>query len=549
MKIHLFTTVLLIALSIPMAWGQPLPTRSDSLIGYLSPLRSSFDVTSYELDLRVDPSAKWISGKCLIYMRILAASSRVQIDLDRQFNIAEIRDEKGRKLSFDRQDNAVFIQWRHDRQKGEYASLLITYEGKPQEARNPPWDGGFTWGKDKDSNPWVVVTCQGLGASSWWPNKDHGSDEPDSMRISITVPPGLMDVSNGRLEEVKVQDDQWTKYVWKVHHPINNYNVTLNIGQFAHFKDWHISPEGDSLSLDYYVLPQDLAKAKVQFKQVDPMLTCYESHFGSYPFPKDGYKLIQSPHPGMEHQTAIAYGNYFENGYRRKSNTAEGMWFDYIIIHESAHEWFGNSISTADFADMWIHESFANYLEAVYMECLYGYESACNYIVGLKKDVLFDRPIVGPYHIHQPGSRDMYPKGALMLHTLRHVVANDDLWWTALKSLSLRFRHKIVTYDDVTMYLSKALGHDYSLFFDQYLRKINLPVLEMSVVPAGSSYALRYRWSGVDVAFDMPVRVNVDEKSHLLRPTTAWKVLAIHARKKPKVTIDRNWFVEPKMVD
>ncbi len=547
--IRLFFYILLLSLSIQTSWAQPIPTQSDSIRGYLSPLRTCFDVTSYQLDLRVDPAAKWISGTCLIDMRILAPSKRIQIDLARQFSIAEIRDEKGRKLSFDRLEDAVLIDWRRDRQKGEHVSIMITYEGAPREARNPPWDGGFTWGKDKEENPWVVVTCQGLGASAWWPNKDHGSDEPDSMRIAITVPPGLMNISNGRLVEINPQEDLWTKYVWKVHYPINNYNVTLNIGNYVHFSDWHIGPSGDSLTLDYYVLPRDLAKAKVQFKQVSPMLTCYETHFGAYPFPKDGYKLVQSPHPGMEHQSAIAYGNYFENGFRRKSNSPEGLWFDYILIHESAHEWFGNSISSADIADMWIHESFGTYLETVYMECLYGYDAACNYIEAFKKDVLLDRPIVGTYDVHQPGSRDMYPKGALMLHTLRHIVANDDLWWTALKSLSLRFRHKVVTYADVTEHLSRSLGHDYSIFFDQYLKQIDLPVLEFSLASTGSSYALRYRWSGVDTSFDLPVRIQVDETRHLLRPTTAWKVLAIQTRRKPKVSIDRNWFIEVKKGD
>ncbi len=549
MFIRLYVTILLAFLSVHNGWGQPLPTRADSLRGNLSSLRSCFDVTHYALDIRVDPASKWISGTCLIDMKIMATTRRLQLDLIRQLAIAEIRDEKGRKLSFDREGDVVYVQWRRERQKGEHASLQITYEGHPREARNPPWDGGFSWSKDKKGNPWVVVTCQGLGASAWWPNKDHGSDEPDSMRIAITVPPGLMNVSNGRLVEVNPQEDQWTQYVWKVHHPINNYNVTLNVGHYTHFSDWHVGINGDSLSLDYYVLPEDLARARVQFKQVSPMLSCYESHFGPYPFPRDGYKLVQSPHPGMEHQSAIAYGNYFENGYRRKSNSAEGLWFDYIIIHESAHEWFGNSISSADIADMWIHESFATYLEAVYLECLYGYEAACNYMEGIQEQVLLDRPIVGTYHVHQPGSRDMYPKGSLMLHTLRHMVANDDLWWTALKSLSLRFRHQIVTYDDVIAYLNKALGQDYTLFFDQYLKRVDLPILEMNVASTGSSYALRYRWAGVETTFDYPVRIEVDGERHLLRPTTAWKVMAIPSTGKPRVRVDRNWYVQTKKVN
>lgn len=524
--------------------AQPLPTQADSIRGQLTILRTCYDVKSYSLNLRVDPEHKWIRGQCQIEMHIINDHKRFQIDLAANLTISEIRDEHGRKLQYDRVQDAVYVQWRKERQRGEHAELLVDYEGAPRSAKNPPWDGGFSWGKDRMGNPWVVVTCQGLGASSWWPNKDHGSDEPDSMRIAITVPPGLMNISNGRLTKVIPNEDDWTTYVWNVHYPINNYNVTLNIGKYSHFRDWHVNAEGDSLSLDYYVMPEDLAKARVQFKQVSPMLTCYESHFGPYPFPKDGYKIVQSPHPGMEHQSAIAYGNYFENGYRRKSPTPEGKWFDYILIHESAHEWFGNSISSADIADMWIHESFGTYLEAVYLECLYGYESACNYMAGKQQEVLLDRPVVGTYGIHQPGSRDMYPKGALMLHTLRQIVNNDALWWTALKSMSLRYRHQIVSYQIIIDHFNQSLNHDYSDFFNQYLKQIDLPVLDLITEKTGTSYALRYKWSGVPSTFDIPVRVQIDGKDHLLKPSTVWKVLALPARKKPKIDVDRNWFIQ-----
>ncbi len=535
---------LLLIVSSEQVSSQPLPTRADSIRGQLTSLRTCYDVTMYSLDLRVDPEQKWIQGRCRIDMNLMKDHKKLQIDLAASLAIREIQDEKGRKLHYERTSDAVYIQWRKERQKGEHAALVIQYEGSPRVAKNPPWEGGFTWGIDKRGNPWVVVTCQGLGASSWWPNKDHGSDEPDSMQISITVPPGLMDVSNGRLVKTIPREDSWTTYVWRVNYPINNYNVTLNIGKYSHFSDWHINSDGDSLSLDYYVLPEDLAKAKVQFKQVSPMLSCYESHFGPYPFPKDGYKLVQSPHPGMEHQSAIAYGNYFENGYRRKSATPEGKWFDFIIIHESAHEWFGNSISSSDIADMWIHESFGTYMEAVYLECLYGYESACNYMVGKQQDVLFDRPVVGVYGINQPGSRDMYPKGALMLHTLRQIVGNDALWWTALKSLALRFRLKIVSYQDIVNQFNESLNHDYSDFFYQYLKEINLPVLDLVAEKTGSTYALRYKWSGVPSTFDYPVRVQIDGKDYLLKPSTVWKVLALQSRKKPKIDVDKNWYIQ-----
>lgn len=539
----LFCFILLSAIWISPLEGQPLPTRADSLRGRLTDLRTCYDVTMYSLDLRVDPAKKWLSGTCQIDLNIIRDHRRFQVDLASTLTIREIRDEKGRRLDFDRDEDAVFVNWKKERQRGEHAAVRITYEGHPLEARNPPWDGGFTWGKDKKGLPWVVVTCQGLGASSWWPNKDHQSDEPDSMQLAITVPPGLMDVSNGRLMETRTLEDGWLTYVWKIHHPINNYNVTINIGTYTHFRDWHINQDGDSLSLDYYVLPEDLAKARVQFKQVSPMLSCYESHFGAYPFPKDGFKLVQSPHPGMEHQSAIAYGNYFENGYRRKAATPEGKWFDYIIIHESAHEWFGNSVTSADIADMWIHESFGTYLEAVYVECLYGYEAACNYMSGKPQEVQFDRPVVGRYDVNQPGSRDMYPKGALMLHMLRHIVANDALWWTTLKSLSLRYRHSTVTYDDIIQHFNQSLDHDFTDFFTHYLKEVELPQLDLVIEKTGSTYALRYRWSGVPASFDIPVRVEINGIGQLLKPSTTWKVLAIPSRKKPDVEVDRNWFI------
>lgn len=529
--------------------AQVLPTQVDSLRGMLTPLRTCYDVTAYRLDLRVDPKEKWISGTCQIQMRILENSKKIQLDLAEDLAISDIRDGQGKKLKFSRAFNTVYVEWKKSKQKGEYATMDITYAGRPQEARNPPWDGGFTWTNDSDGNPWVVVTCQGLGASSWWPNKDHQSDEPDSMIIAITVPRGLMNVSNGRLIEVNLQEDLWQSFVWKVHNPINTYNVTLNIGNYTHFREWHVNESGDSLSLDYYVLPQDLAKAKVQFKQVGPMLDCYESHFGPYPFPEDGFKLVQSPHPGMEHQSAIAYGNYFKNGYRGRSQSAEGQWFDYILIHESAHEWFGNSISAKDIADMWIHESFGTYLEAVYVECLYGPEAATRYVQGLKNEVLLDRPIVGTYGVNQPGSRDMYPKGALMLHTLRSMVGNDALWWTALKSLSLRFRHQLVSYQDIIGHLNRSLGGDYSAFFHQYLREVDLPILEYEVVRKGKQKVFQYRLKTTKGNVSMPIRVIINDSGHRITAGPEWKSFMMDATGKTKVTIDPNWYVGLKEIE
>jgi len=536
-------SLFVLALSPLAVTAQGTFTRADTLRGMLTPERSCYDVGFYDLDIRVDPGNRFLEGSNTIHYTTVVETRRIQLDLFEELRVLSVRDEKGRALKFSREGNALFVPLHRRKRPGEKGVLQVRYAGKPRTAGNPPWDGGLVWKKDAQGAPWVSVACQGLGASVWWPNKDHPSDEPDSMRISVTVPPGLMNISNGRLREVTPLKDGWTRYEWFVHHPINNYGVTMNIGNFTHFREWHVDQWGDSLSLDYYVMPENLDKARAQFMQVPPMLGCFEEHFGPYPFPEDGYKIVESPYAGMEHQSAIAYGNRYQNGYLGRSDSKEGQWFDFILIHETAHEWFGNSITAADIADMWIQESFATYMEAVYVECLYGYGAAQNYMQGLRKQVLLDRPVVGTYRVHRQGSRDMYPKGALMLHTLRQVVNDDALWWNTLRDLALTYRHQIVDYKTVTDFFSERLRMDASRFFKQYLKVTALPALEMKWVRDGSGGRLTFRWVADVAGFYLPVRIFVQGEPLLLQATSEWKSIQVNQVRKPEVRVDPNWFI------
>ncbi|HEX9653365.1 MAG TPA: M1 family metallopeptidase, partial [bacterium] len=397
----------------------------------------------------------------------------------------------------------------------------------PIVAQRPPWDGGFTWEHDKAGNPWVVVTCQGTGASLWWPNKDHQADEPDSMMISITVPPGLENISNGRLRARTVLPDSWTRCDWFVSYPINNYNVTINIGKYSHFSEWYVS-NGDSLSLDYYVMPENLEKAKSHFKQVKPMMACFEKFFGKYPFPRDGYKLVESPHTGMEHQSAVAYGNLYLGGYRGRTWSEVGLKFDFIIIHETAHEWWGNSVTSKDIADMWIHESFGAYAEALFIECQWGRQESLKYINGKKPSVVNDRPIIGAYGVHKSGSGDMYDKGQLVLNTLRSVINNDPLWFSILHGLAETFKYQTITADDIFNYINEKTGQDLTYFFNQYFRHSNVPLLMVETRKKGKSVEARYKWQADVPDFRMPIKVSTaPNKFQFITPTTEWQTIGL----------------------
>jgi aminopeptidase N len=519
----------------------PVFTRADTLRGMLRPERTCYDVRWYDLDVRIDPEHRFISGSNAIRFTAVEPSSRLQVDLFANMALESASIDGGKPLSFSREYNAVFINLREPLKQGTTHDLVLTYSGNPQVAKNPPWEGGMIWAKDSAGNPWVAVTCEGTGASLWWPNKDHLSDEPDSMRIRVTVPPGLEDVSNGRLREVTTLPDGWLRYEWGVTYPINNYDVTVNVGRFSHFGDTFAGE--DTVTLDYYVLPGDLAKAQQQFTQAKSMLGCFEKYFGPYPFARDGYKLIESPHLGMEHQSAVAYGNGFRNGYRGMSSSPWGLKFDFIIIHESAHEWWGNAVTSKDIADMWIHEGFGAHAEAMYVECMFGTRAMLEYVNSKKMQVGNRRPMLGTYNVNNEGSGDMYPKGSLMLNTLRGVLDNDSLWFAIMRGMAMTFRYTTITTEDIVAYVNRATGTDYTYFFDQYLRYPALPKLEAMLTAKGGKTTCRYRWRADVKNFRMPVKVTTSPGTFaFIHPTTEWQTLDLGGIDPKEFRYAEEWF-------
>jgi aminopeptidase N len=454
--------------------------------------------------------------------------------------------QDGAKLVTRRDSNAFFVTLASAQRVGTRRALTIWYHGKPVVATHAPWDGGFVWAKDSLGNPWTVTAVEGLGASAWWPNKDFGGDEPDSQRVAITVPDSTTDVSNGRLRKTTPNGDGTTTYEWFVTSPINNYNVTVNAGRYAHFADVYRGERG-RLTLDFWPLAYHADTARKQFAQVKPMLACFERWFGPFPWYEDGFKLVETPHLGMEHQSAIAYGNHYRNGYlgRDLSHTGHGLKWDFIIIHESAHEWWGNNISMKDAADMWIHESFANYAEAIYTECQEGKTAGAEYARGSRANTQNDRPIIGSYGVNNEGSGDMYYKGGNMLHNIRQVVNDDAKWRAVLRGLQTTFRRQTVTSKQVEDYMSRRSGVDLSKVFTQYLRTAKIPVLEYKI--EGSK--LSYRWTDVIPGFDMPVRVKLSSSGWTrLRPTESWKTATLKLPDPAAFAVDENFYVIPRNV-
>jgi aminopeptidase N len=502
-------------------------TRKDTLRGMLKPPRTCYDVRYYHLDVKIDPENRSIDGSNDIFFEVLEDTRMIQIDLFENMDINRIGLDGKKRIKFDREFNAVFLEFPEQLEKGTFHNLSIEYSGKPEVAKNPPWEGGLVWEKDVDGNPWVAVTVQGTGASLWWPNKDHQSDEPDSMLISISVPEELENISNGQLRGVEEQKNGWKKFHWFVSYPINNYNVTINIGKYAHFGEVYVY-EGDTLALDYYVMPADLDKAKRQFEQVKPMIDFFYRHFGPYPFVKDGFKLVQSPHLGMEHQSAVAYGNGYLNGYKGTGSSEVALAFDFIILHEAAHEWWGNSITSNDVADMWVHESFGAYSEALFVEDMYGYEASMKYINGKKQNVRNELPIVGPFHVNQPGSSDMYDKGQLALNTLRHVIDDRDLWFSILKELNKEFKYQTIDGKQLMDYISARVGTDLSYFFNQYFRHTSLPKLLVNIVKKGGLVNASYKWEADVKGFRMPVKAMLTPGSYeFIYPTAQWQTIEL----------------------
>ncbi|SDT49112.1 Peptidase family M1 [Mucilaginibacter mallensis] len=482
-------------------------THADTLRGNIySPFRTCYDINYYHLDVKFDIDNKSISGNVLFKYTATQDFTRLQFDLYDNLKIEKVV-YKGAEVPYTREANAVFVTFPNTISKGSKDEFTVYYSGNPTIAKNAPWDGGVVYKKDSLNKPWVATACQGDGASMWWPNKDQQADEVDSALISISVPTGLKDVSNGRLRKVTDLGNGYTQFDWFVANPINNYDIAANIGDYTHFSDTYDGEKG-KLSLDYWVLPYHLEQAKKQFgANVKRMLQSHEHWFGPYPFYEDGYKLIETPHLGMEHQSGIAYGNHYMNGYLGMdlSHTGWGLKFDYIIIHESGHEWFGNNITSKDLADMWIHESFTDYSESLFVETFYGKQAGQEYVHGLRNGIANDRPIVGPYGVNKEGAEDMYDKGSVILNMVRTIINDDEKWRSILRGLNKTFYHQTVTYNDIVNYISDHSGQNLKPVFDQYLHYTNLPVLYITN-KKGKLYCM---WTGCIPDFNMPVRIRM----------------------------------------
>ena len=515
-------------------------TKQDSLRGSITPERAWWDLTYYHLDIKIDPDNKFISGKNTIQYKVLESNSVMQIDLQRPMKITNIT-QNGKELQVRDEENAHFITLIDHQKIGSINSLEIYYEGKPKEAVNAPWDGGFSWKKDGNGNHFVATSCQGLGASVWWPNKDHMYDEVDSMLISVNVPKNLMNVSNGRLRKIEEYTDT-KKFHWFVANPINNYGVNINIGDYVNFHEIYDGISGN-LDMDYYVLRDNLEKAKEHFKDAPKMMRAFEHWFGPYPFYKDGYKLVEVPYLGMEHQSSVTYGNKYLNGYLGSdwSGTGWGLKFDYIIIHESGHEWFANNITYKDIADMWIHEGFTCYSESLFLDYYYGKKAASEYVIGLRRNIQNDRSIIGYYNVNNEGPLDMYFKGANILHTLRQLIEDDEKWRQILRGLNKTFYHQTVTTKQIEDYLSQETGINLTEFFNQYLRTIKIPTLEFSI----KNKELKYRWTNTIDNFDMPIQVTINNEEQWLFPKSEWKTMSLNGENS-LLEIDPDFYVEVK---
>lgn len=558
------------------SFGQ-LFTHADTLRGSNGPGRSWWNATKYDLHVTFNLEDSSISGYNQISYKALTSKHPefFQVDLQEPMIIDSVFSETGnlsfplnkRKLSFTRNGNAWFVYLqnqqspitaKHDINKimqtnhsekvtlsaynaKEISNLVIYYHGKPIVAKNPPWDGGFIYKKDKNGNPWDAVACQGLGASVWYPCKDYQGDEPDSAAMHFTVPSNLQIISNGRLRNKKNNGDGTTEYTWAVVNPINNYDITFYIGKFVHFGQIYKGEKGD-LTMDYWVLDSNLEKAKIQFKDAPRMMKAFEYWFGPYPFYEDGYKLVDAPYLGMEHQSAIGYGNHYKMGYngRDLSGSGWGLKWDFIIVHESAHEWFGNNITSVDLADMWIHESFANYAEALFTEYYYGKKAADEYVIGVRKNIRNDKPIIAHYGVNEEGSGDMYYKGGNMLHTIRQVIHNDEKFRNILSGLNKTFYHQTVTSKQVEEYISQHSGINFSKVFDEYLRTTMVPELQYKSMNG----KIMYRWNNCVPGFNMPLEIYNDKgKLIFIHPTEKFQQVPKGVK---DIKVDENYFVTSK---
>ena len=514
-------------------------TRQDTLRGSITEERSWWDLTYYHLDIKVIPEKKYISGSNTVGYKVLESKKLMQIDLQQPMLITSV-SSNGKKLKFYRDGNAYFIKMNKRQKVGEVNYIKINYEGNPKEAIRAPWDGGLSWDKDQNGNHFIATSCQGLGASVWWPNKDHMYDEVDSMLISVNVPKNLKNISNGRLRNITSKKDQTTTYDWFVSNPINNYGVNINIGDYVGFSS-KFDGENGLLDIDNYVLSYNLEKAENHFKQVPMMIEAFEYWFGPYPFYEDSFKIVEVPYLGMEHQSSITYGNEFKNGYlgRDLSGTGWGLKFDYIIIHEGGHEWFANNITYKDIADMWIHEGFTCYSENLYVDYFFGKDASAEYVIGTRKGISNAKPIIGPYGVNREGSGDMYSKGANLLHTIRQIANDDKKWRNTLRGLNKTFYHQTVTTAEIENFISESLNIDLSSVFDQYLRDVRIPVLEYEI----KNGFLKFRWNNVIENFKMPIKIIVGKTSLEINPAKKFKKIPFL---NDELIIDKNYYIFSK---
>ncbi len=515
-------------------------TKSDTLRGSITAERAWWNLKYYDLAVKIDPASKTFSGTNTVHYQVLESNNIMQIDMQYPMEI-KFAIQNNDTLTFNKiGKDAYFINLKARQIIGETEQLKIVFSGQPKIAKRPPWDGGVQWTKDSKGIDFIATSCQELGASVWWPCKDHMYDEPDSMQLAVTVPKGLKDISNGKLRKVVDNEDNTTTFTWFVANPINNYGVNINVGNYSSWTENYKGEKGN-LELSYYALPQDFNRAKIQFKEVPRMLKAFENWFGPYPFYEDGYKLVQAPYLGMEHQSSITYGNNFANGYLGKdlSATGWGLLWDFIIVHESGHEWFANNITYIDIADMWIHESFTNYSENLFTEFYYGKKAGAEYVIGCRKLIENKYPIIGPYNVNQSSpTADKYYKGGNMLHTLRQIVNNDEKWREILRGLNSKFYHQTVNTQQIEGYLDEQIPTDLSKIFDQYLRNTAVPTFEYN----WKGKNLNYRWATCIEGFNMPVKVNLaDGELTWLYPKTDWQV--IKAKKKVKLKVDENFYV------
>lgn len=512
-------------------------TRADTLRGSITPERGWWDLNYYHLDVEIFPDTKSISGTNTVRYQVKEEHQVLQIDLQEPLKIIAARQD-GQELMIRKEGAAHFIKLSKKQVPGTFEEIIISYEGQPKEAVRPPWDGGITWQKDDNGKHFIASSNQGIGSSIWWPSKDHPADEVDSMLISVTLPKDLMNISNGRLRKVEKKGKTRT-YHWFVSNPINDYGVNINIGDYVHFSEKYPGEKGE-LDMEYYVLKNNLEKAKVQFQDARRMMEAFEHWFGPYPFYEDSYKLVEAPYLGMEHQSSVTYGNGYQNGYRGTdlSGTGWGLKFDFIIIHESGHEWFANNITYKDVADMWIHESFTNYSESLFVEYFYGKEAGQEYVRGTRTRIENKLPIIGRYSVNHKGSGDMYYKGGNILNMLRQILDDDEKWRQILRGLNREFYHQTVTTEQVENYISRESGLNLENFFNQYLRNVSIPTLEYYF---SDEETLHYRWGNSINSFDMPVDIAIGTETMRISPTTQWQQTKV--KKSGSLTVDPDYYV------